>query len=125
MPLRRCTAAPTGRISTAATRSLEMAVDGFTPNSRISIGVISAPPPAPVRPTSRPTTALPRMMYGSTCTSYLPGHPVRRSTGHARLAAARQESHTIAAGFMGIRHCYHRETAAGALARALPAVGTL
>jgi hypothetical protein len=45
-----------------------MAVDGLTPKSRISIGVISAPPPAPVRPTSRPTTALPMMMYGSTCT---------------------------------------------------------
>ena len=59
MPLRRCTAAPTGRITTAATRSLEMAAAGFTENSRISIGVMSAPPPAPVSPTSRPTTALP------------------------------------------------------------------
>ena len=54
MPLRRCTTAPNGRISTAATRSLEIAVDGVTPNSRISIGVMSAPPPAPVRPTSKP-----------------------------------------------------------------------
>ncbi len=59
VPLRRCTAAPTGRITTAATRSLEMAADGLIPNSRISIGVISAPPPAPVSPTSKPTTALP------------------------------------------------------------------
>jgi hypothetical protein len=50
---------------------------------------------------------------------------VRRSTGRAREAAARQESHTIAAGFMGIRLCYHRETAAGAVARALLVVGTL
>ena len=62
VPLRRCTAAPTGRISTAATRSLEMAADGWIPNRRISIGVIRAPPPAPVMPTSRPTTALPSTM---------------------------------------------------------------
>ncbi len=59
MPLRRWTIAPTGRITTAATRSLEIAAAGFTENSRISIGVIRAPPPAPVSPTSRPTTALP------------------------------------------------------------------
>ena len=50
VPLRRCTAAPNGRITTAATRSLEIAADGLTPNSRISIGVISAPPPAPGHP---------------------------------------------------------------------------
>ena len=67
VPLRMCTAAPNGRISTAATRSLEIADDGVTPKSRISIGVISAPPPAPVRPTSRPTTALPRIMKGFRC----------------------------------------------------------
>ena len=58
------TAAPNGRMKTAATRSLEMAVEGLTLNSRISIGVISAPPPAPVRPTRNPTTALPKTMYG-------------------------------------------------------------
>ena len=62
VPLRRCTAAPSGRMNTAATRSLEIADDGVMPKTRISIGVISAPPPAPVRPTSRPTTALPRIM---------------------------------------------------------------
>ena len=60
VPLCRWTAAPTGRITTAATRSLEMAAAGLTENSRISIGVIRAPPPAPVSPTSSPTTALPR-----------------------------------------------------------------
>ena len=65
--LDRCTAAPMGRITTAATRSLEIAEDGFTPKSRMSIGVIRAPPPAPVSPTSRPTTALPRTMKGSRC----------------------------------------------------------
>jgi hypothetical protein len=36
-----------------------MAAAGLTENSRMSIGVISAPPPAPVSPTSNPTTALP------------------------------------------------------------------
>src|SRR5256886_8695545 len=65
--LDRCTAAPMGRITTAATRSLEIAEDGFTPKSRMSIGVIRAPPPAPVSPTSSPTTALPRTMKGSRC----------------------------------------------------------
>ena len=53
---------PNGRITTAATRSLEIAFEGVTLNSRISIGVISAPPPAPVMPTRKPTTALPRTM---------------------------------------------------------------
>ena len=56
------TAAPTGRMSTAATRSLEMAVEGLTLKKRMSIGVMSAPPPAPVIPTRKPTTALPRTM---------------------------------------------------------------
>jgi hypothetical protein len=60
----RCTAAPTGFIRTAATRSLEIAVDGLMPNTMMSIGVISAPPPAPVMPTSSPTMALPIAMYG-------------------------------------------------------------
>ena len=65
VPWRRCTSAPMGRMTTAATRSLEMAVDGLIPKIRISMGVISAPPPAPVMPTRKPTTALPRTMYGS------------------------------------------------------------
>jgi hypothetical protein len=67
VPLYRCTAAPTGRIRTAATRSLEMAEEGLMPNSKISIGVINAPPPAPVSPTSSPTTALPRTIKGLRC----------------------------------------------------------
>ena len=59
VPWRICTAAPNGRITTAATRSLEIAAAGLTLKSRISIGVISAPPPAPASPTSSPTSALP------------------------------------------------------------------
>src|ERR1041384_6807412 len=50
-------------MNTAATRSLEMAAAGLTENSKMSIGVIRAPPPAPVSPTSSPTTALPRTTY--------------------------------------------------------------
>ena len=38
VPPRRWTPAPIGRITTAATRSLEIAVDGLTPNRRINIG---------------------------------------------------------------------------------------
>ena len=41
-----------------------MAVDGLTLKSRISIGVISAPPPAPVSPTRKPTKALPQHDVG-------------------------------------------------------------
>jgi hypothetical protein len=55
-------------MKTAATRSLEIAVDGLTLNKRISIGVINAPPPAPVSPTRNPTTALPSTIYGSIVT---------------------------------------------------------
>ena len=66
-PLAQVHGRPNGRITTAATRSLEIAADGVTPNSRISIGVISAPPPAPVKPTRNPMMAAPRTMYGSTC----------------------------------------------------------
>ena len=58
----RCTAAPTGFMRTAATRSLEIAVDGLMPNTMMSIGVMSAPPPAPVIPTRSPTIALPIAM---------------------------------------------------------------
>jgi hypothetical protein len=39
----------------------------LTLNGRIKIGVISAPPPAPVMPTRKPTTALPEDYAGSTC----------------------------------------------------------
>ena len=64
VPLVKWTIAPTGRITTAATRSLEIAVDGLIPKSRISIGVIRAPPPAPVKPTRKPTTGAPEHDIG-------------------------------------------------------------
>ena len=53
-------ATPAGFMNSAAMRSEAIAADGVTPKSSTSIGVINAPPPIPVRPTSRPTTALPR-----------------------------------------------------------------
>jgi hypothetical protein len=62
VPAFMCTPAPIGRITSAATRSLEIAVEGLTLKSRMSIGVMSAPPPAPVIPTSSPMIALPRTM---------------------------------------------------------------
>ncbi len=54
VPRRRCTTEPTGFITAAATRSLETAVSGGTPKNSTSIGVINAPPPIPVRPTTMP-----------------------------------------------------------------------
>ncbi len=55
LPRRACTAPPTGFMIRAATRSLETAVSGWTRKMMTRIGVISAPPPIPVRPTTNPT----------------------------------------------------------------------
>ncbi len=57
---RQWIATPAGFMKSAAMRSEAIAADGVTPKSSTSIGVINAPPPIPVRPTRRPTTALPR-----------------------------------------------------------------
>src|SRR6185295_3846976 len=57
---RRWTRAPAGFITKLATRSLEMAVSGSAPKKNTSIGVINAPPPMPVRPTTMPTRSPPR-----------------------------------------------------------------
>ena len=56
-PRRQCTLAPTDLLMLAATRSLATAAVGLTPR-KISAGVISAPPPMPVRPTTMPTPKL-------------------------------------------------------------------
>jgi len=42
-------------VTAAYARSVPIAVIGFTPNTRISSGVISEPPPIPVIPTRIPT----------------------------------------------------------------------
>jgi hypothetical protein len=51
---RRWTAAPAGFITALATRSLEMATSGSTLKKKMSAGVINAPPPMPVSPTTMP-----------------------------------------------------------------------
>lgn len=51
----------------AATRSLETAVSGGTPKSTVSIGVIRAPPPMPVRPTMTDTSSAPAAIVKSKC----------------------------------------------------------
>jgi hypothetical protein len=48
--------APPVLVAAAKSRSVPTAVAGWTPNNRISSGVMSDPPPTPVIPTSRPPT---------------------------------------------------------------------
>ena len=60
-----------GFITTAATRSLETAASGCTPNRITRIGVMSAPPPMPVRPTTTPTIRPARLIQRSRCTGFL------------------------------------------------------
>ncbi len=54
MPWRRWTNPPTGFITADTTRSLETAASGGTPKNNTSTGVIRAPPPMPVMPTTTP-----------------------------------------------------------------------
>ena len=68
VPRLACTAAPTGFITSEATRSEATAVEGWTFRSSTRIGVISAPPPMPVRPTTKPTIRPARTSAKSTCT---------------------------------------------------------
>ena len=55
-----------GFMTSDATRSLDTAVSGSTPNTRTSSGVMSAPPPMPVRPTTKPTPSPPSTSPRST-----------------------------------------------------------
>ena len=68
MPCRRCTTDPTGFITALATRSLDTAVRGGTLKKRTSTGVMSAPPPMPVRPTTMPMPKAAAVRARSTCT---------------------------------------------------------
>ena len=54
-------------MNSAAMRSEEIAAEGAIPKIKTSIGVMSAPPPNPVMPTRKPTTALPMTRYMSIC----------------------------------------------------------
>jgi hypothetical protein len=59
---RKWIAPPNGFMIAEATMSLDTAALGATPNSRTRIGVISAPPPVPVRPIRIPTMKPARTM---------------------------------------------------------------
>src|SRR6266511_2441217 len=65
VPRRACTRPPKGFITALAARSLETAAIGGTPNRRTRIGVIRAPPPMPVSPTTTPTPRPARTITGS------------------------------------------------------------
>lgn len=67
VPRRRWTRLPTGFITAAATRSLDTAASGLTPKKVTSIGVISAPPPIPVSPTTTATRKEPPAIAQSKC----------------------------------------------------------
>ncbi len=57
LPCRQCTPAPMTLLTALTTRSLATAAVGGMP-TRMSAGVIRAPPPIPVRPITTPMTAL-------------------------------------------------------------------
>jgi hypothetical protein len=78
-----CTPPPTGFIAIAATRSDETAAVGVIPKKISRIGVMSAPPPMPVRPTVNPTSTEASTMPQSMSTSRLRRRAgVRRDRRH-------------------------------------------
>src|SRR5262249_54194666 len=62
VPRRRWTNEPTGFMMAAATRSLDTADSGVMPKNSTNTGVMRAPPPMPVRPTTMP---IPRAVTAS------------------------------------------------------------
>ncbi len=71
-PRRRWTTAPMGLTTAAVTRSVDTATIGSMPSNSTSIGVMSAPPPMPVRPTVKPTMS-PERLTSVACMGYLEG----------------------------------------------------
>ena len=65
VPRRQWTRPPTGFMNREATRSLPIAASGWTLKMMTRIGVISAPPPIPVRPTTKPTMSPASAIIGS------------------------------------------------------------
>ena len=53
-PIRRCWTAPNDLKIAPWTMSVPIAIDGLKPKTRTRSGVISEPPPMPVKPTSSP-----------------------------------------------------------------------
>src|SRR4051812_47978802 len=88
-PSRQCTAAPTDLLTDAATRSLATATVGLMPR-KISAGVIRAPPPIPVKPTTMPipklTSRTARALVVKRSDTV---HPFSGGIGHARLVERR------------------------------------
>src|SRR5690625_4429461 len=74
VPRRKWTTEPTGFITALATRSLDTAASGGTPKNSTSIGVIRAPPPIPVRPTTMPTPKAPTSKATSIAPNCDTGH---------------------------------------------------
>ena len=72
MPRRRWTREPTGFITALATRSDDTAVSGSTSKKSTSTGVINAPPPIPVRPTTMPIPKAAAVRGGSKVTTSNP-----------------------------------------------------
>ena len=65
LPRRACAAAPPALVIAAKSRSVPTATGADTPKPSVNNGVISEPPPTPVAPTMKPTSAPPRMKCGS------------------------------------------------------------
>ena len=85
--LRRiCTPPPTGFMTMAAIRSEETAAVGLMPKKITRIGVMRAPPPMPVIPTTKPTIAPASTMAGSICTPHGSGRVAEGSTTADRVA---------------------------------------
>src|SRR4029077_18287147 len=81
--LRRGTADTTGVITALATTALDTTARGATPKNSTSIGVINAPPPMPVRPTTVPTQSAPIASVQSTGTPFGTSSP--KSTGTTEM----------------------------------------
>ena len=88
---RTWTPPPTGFITIAATRSEDTAAVGLMPKKIRRIGVMSAPPPIPVRPTVKPTMIEARAIPQSMCRrAQLPAAFVLHD-----LAAEHHERHVL------------------------------
>ena len=86
-PCRAWVAAPAARDTAAAVRSAVTTAEAFPTPRKISAGVISAPPPIPVRPTTMPTKKPAATMEKKSAVSQPATRPSSRRTGP--VAAAR------------------------------------
>src|SRR5687767_1613484 len=93
----------------AATRSLETAASGGTPKNVTSMGVINAPPPIPVRPTTIATRNEPIAIVRSKCIDM--SH--RNGRKYARCTLPHQSEGELpglldpASGCQDLENCVH------------------